>query len=225
MEQIYIDKIKKEYEDIKGMVESNFAEEDDDSISLGRYKKIQRVEDAYLRWMMDERPQNIEDWIVSYIVEEIIDYSKDNVEIKETNGILSYINEAPYEKYQKLFGKRIADVPDPEEIYILYIDIETKQKYFVKKSNRKEFEESHNIIVPYQSAWCDPDVDFERNYTTVFLKRNEFIKEAIYSNQEIATKRVLERYPNQSTDMYEIKEAKRKRVRELYKKNGISYEE
>ena len=225
MEQIYIDKIKKEYEDIKGMVESNFAEEDDDSISLGRYKKIQRVEDAYLRWMMDERPQNIEDWMVSYVTEEIIDYSKDKIEIKETNGILSYINEEPYKKYQKLFGKRISDAPDPEEMYILYIDIENRRKYFVRKEDREVFEETHRVIVPYQSAWYDPGYDFERNYTTVFLKRNEFIKEAIHSNQEIATKRILERYPNQSTDMYEIKEAKRKRVRKLYKKHGISYEE
>ena len=87
MKQIYIDKIKKDYEDIKRIIETNFAETKDDSITLGRYKRIKRVKDSYDLWRMGSQHICLDDWMLTLAIEEILEDS----DIDETNNILMYM--------------------------------------------------------------------------------------------------------------------------------------
>ncbi len=220
MKQIYIDKIKKDYEDIKRIIETNFAETKDDSITLGRYKRIKRVKDSYDLWRMGSQHICLDDWMLTLAIEEILEDS----DIDETNNILMYINEFPYNKHKRLYKGELEDI-DSEDIYILYMDIENRKKYFVRKEDRVEFEETHSVIVPYQSETDDQAANHEiNNYKTLF-ERRDFIRYAMSASQEEAKKILLEKYPNHSVDTKTINEEIKKRKLELWQKRGINIEE
>lgn len=220
MKKVYIDKIKKDYEDIKGIIESNFTETEDDSITLGRYKRIKHVASAYDLWRMGSRYISQDDWILSLAIDENLE----NENIDETNNILMYINEFPYNKHRRLHKSDLEDI-DSEDIYILYLDIENRKKYFVRKEDREEFEKTHSVIVPYQSEIDDQSVNYEINNYKTFFVRRDFIRYAMSTSQEEAKKITLEKYPNHSVDTKAIKEAEHKRKLELWRKKGINIEE
>ena len=65
---------------------------------------------------------------------------------------------------------------DSEDIYILYLDIENRKKYFVRKEDREEFEKTHSVIVPYQSEIDDQSANYEINNYKTFFVRRDFIR-------------------------------------------------
>ena len=118
-----------------------------------------------------------------------------NNKINNTNGILMYISELKYEIYKVLFGDEIDILEyDNDTIYALYIDIESNEKYFVKKEEQKEFEEEHKIIVPYKNPNCNAGWNHYRNMQGLEVIRREFIKETFYNKQEKAAKHLIKKY-------------------------------
>ena len=219
MKQIYIDKIKKDYEDIKGIIESDFAETKDDSTTLGRYRRIQHIKYKYDLWSMGSQVKQ-DDWMLSLAIEENLE----DVAIDETNSILMYVCEFPYNKHKRLNPDELADI-DSEDIYILYMDIENRKKYFVRKEDRETFEETHSIIVAYQSEFDDQSANHEINNYKTFFERRDFVRYAMSTSQAEAKKMILAKYPNKSVDTKAIKEAEHKRKLELWQKRGINIEE
>ena len=190
MKQELLDLIKKDYEDYKRMIDTNFSEEDEKMITPGRLKRVERIREKHSRWVNSE---DID--IYDCILNEAVDTNLKGKDIISTNEILMYISELTYGTYEKLF-KDDYELPKEDEnaVYILYMDIENNCKYFIPKEFQKKFEETHNIIVPYKNENVNPGANYSRNIGLIKSVRNEFIKEAMYSSQEEASKEFIKKY-------------------------------
>lgn len=193
MKQELIDDIRKDYEDMSRMVETEFSEAKEESVSRERKEKIKKVEDMYLDWLSSE---NLD--IDDCILDEAIYENTKGQEIGETNKILMYISEMHYQTFMQLFGLNKGD-NNPEEVYILYIDIENNDKYFVKKQNQKEFEKNNKVIVTYKNPEVNQGWNFDRNFHNLPVIRREFIRSTMYNKQEKAAKQFIKRYLNKAS--------------------------
>ena len=189
MKQEIIDSIKEEYEDIAKMIETNFSEAKDENITVARYKKLKKLEECY--WLESSLVGRGSDDFAMY---EALRAKFKASEVKETNNILMYISEMEYNTYLRLFREEM-EGKDPNTSYVLYMDIEDETKYFVKSSDKEEFEKTHQVIVPYKNPDVSSGWNFERNYYGLQFIRSDFIKKAMYSNQEEATKQLIKKYP------------------------------
>lgn len=189
MKQEIIDSIKEEYEDIVKMIETNFSESKDENITVARYKKLKKIEECY--WLESSLVGRDSDNFAMY---EALRAKFKASEVEETNNILMYISEMDYSTYLRLFREEMKG-KDPNTSYVLYMDIEDETKYFIKSSDKEEFEKTHQVIVPYKNPDVSSGWNFERNYYGLKFIRSYFIKKAMYSNQEEATKQLIKKYP------------------------------
>lgn len=190
MKQELLESIKKDYEDYLKMVESNFKELDDEFITPGRLKRVEKIREKHSYWITSEDVD-----IYDYILDEAIDNNLVDNEIGNTNKVLMYIAELTYNTYNKLFKKEL-ELPkmNPEYTYVLYMDIEDNSKYFIPKEYQKEFEESHNVIVTYKNPNCNAGWNFDRNIEGIKEVRREFIKQAMHEEQEEVAKEFIKKY-------------------------------
>ena len=194
MKQELLDSIKKDYEDYKKMVETNFSEAEDNMITPGRLRRIEKVKEKYSTWV-GLRDKNIYDCIL----DEAIYNNLKEKNLGKTNGILMYISEFPYDIFLKLFNN-IYELPESKnnDVYILYIDIEDYTKYFIPKELQKEFEKKHNVIVTYKNPNCNNGRIYDRNMEGLEEIRREFIRSAMYVKQEEAAKVFVKKYKETS---------------------------
>lgn len=193
MKEELLKNIKKEYDDISQLVKTNFAELDQEFVTPGRLKEIERIRKQHSHWVTSE---DID--IYDQILSEVINKNTKDDNIGKTNRILMFISELNYDTYTKLFSEEInIEEAQPEDTYILYMDIEDNSKYFVKKENQAEFEASNNVIVPFKT---NPNIsagwNHDRNIQRVEEIRNEFIKNSLYAPQEEAASQLIKKYPN-----------------------------
>ena len=192
MKQELLDTIKSHYEDYTKMVETNFEELKKDFVTPGRKKVLEHIEKEYLNWV--EKEENIDECILVEAIKTVIrDENNKEIDLGETNEILMYISELEYETYALILKLDMTD-KNPKEVFILYMDIENKKMYFVKKENQEEFEKEHKIIVRYKNPNCNAGWNFDRNYEDLPYARREFIKDAIYNGQEEATIQFVKKY-------------------------------
>ena len=188
MKQEILDSIREEYEDITKMIETDFIETRDENITVARHNKLRRIEEYY--W--HDRSSGIAS--DDFAMYEALRAKFKASEVKETNNILMYISEMEYDTYLRLFREEM-EGKDPNTTYVLYMDIEDETKYFVKSSEKEEFEKTHQVIVAYKNPDVSAGWNFERNYYGLKFIREKFIKKAMYSTQEEATKQLIKKYP------------------------------
>lgn len=192
MKQELLNSIKREYEDITKMVETNFSEEEQEFTTPGRKEKIRRIKDKHSCWLTSEDVD-----INDQVLNEAISSTIKNKDIGETNKLLMYISELQYETYSKLFKDEIdIEENDPSTVYLLYMDIEDNTKYFVKKEDQKSFEDMHDVIVAYKNPNCNAGWNHDRNMQGIEDIRNEFIKDSFYNDQDEAAAQFIKKYPN-----------------------------
>lgn len=191
MKQELLDKIKEQYEDYSKMVKTDFEEAKEKSITEERKKKIKWIEN--ICYYEEQAGKTTDDTILEEAIASVIRDEKDEIDLGKTNKILMYISEMQYGTYQKLLGVKFKGI-NPKEIYVLYMDIESKEKYFIKKDVQEEFEKRHKVIVTYKNPNCSNGMNYERNYYGIQFIRRNFIKEAMYSGQEEATKQLVKKY-------------------------------
>ena len=188
MKQEIIDSIREEYEDITKMVKTEFREAKDESITLARYNKLRRLEE--LHWHSETSGIDSSE----FALEEAIASNFSVSDTGGTNGILMYISELGYDTYKRLFPEEM-EGKDPSSMYTLYMDLEDETKYFVKSSDKEEFEKTHQVIVTYKNPEVNAGWNFERNYYGLQFIRRNFIRKAMYSTQEEAAKQFVKKYP------------------------------
>lgn len=197
MKQVLLESIKKDYEDYKKMIETNFKETDEEFITPGRFKRVDEIRKKYDTHWVTSEDMNIND----YALDEAISNHIASIEEKDTNRILMYISELKYDTYKKVFDKGF-DLPNAEEkdTYVLYMDIEDNTKYFIKKDFQEEFEKKHDVVVMYKNPNCNAGWNFYRNMELLSDARREFIRDAMYQNQDEAVKQFIKRYQEQIKD-------------------------
>ena len=184
--------IKREYEDITKMVETDFIEEEQEFTTPGRKEKINRIKEKHIHWLTSEDVD-----INDYVLDEAINLALKNKEIEETNKILMYISKLQYETYSVLFKDEVnVDDKNPEKVYVLYMDIEDNTRYFVEEEKQEEFERTHNVIVTTKNPNMNAGWNYDRNIQNIEEIKKEFIKEAFYSSQEEAASQLIKKYPN-----------------------------
>ena len=190
MKQELIDSIKKDYEDYNKMIETNFKEAEEEFITPGRLKRVNSIREKYGNWVTSE-DMDIND----YVLDEAINNNLQDKELGDTNKLLMYIAELQYDTYKALFRDRFS-LPnaDEEDTYILYMDIEDNTKYFIKKDFQEEFEKKHKIVVMYKNPNCNAGWNFDRNMELLNGVRREFIKDAMYTEQEEVAKQFVMKY-------------------------------
>ena len=190
MEQKLIDGIKKEYEDISKLVSTNFAEEEEEFKTAERAKEIEEIRLKHSHYVTSE---DID--VYDYILSDVTDEQLRNAEIGNTNKILMYISKLNYDTYKILFKDEIeVENAKSDDIFILFMDIEDNKKYFIREENYLEFIKTHNVIVPSNNLNINPGGNHYRNMQNLENIRKEFIKEAIYSNQEEAANQLIKKY-------------------------------
>lgn len=188
MRQDIIDDVRKDYEDIGKMIATNFSEMDDKDVTVGRYKKIRKIKNLYWQWLSENL--DIDDCVLKKAIKD----NRADEYIGKTNNILMYIAEMHYGTYEKLFDLNELN-RNPDELYVLYVDIENEHRYMVKKEEQEEFEKTHQVIVTYKNPNVNAGWNFEKNYDEIQSVKNEFIRQAMYSTQEEATKQFIKKYP------------------------------
>lgn len=190
MKQELIDSIKKDYEDYNKMIETNFKETEEEFITPGRLKRVNSIREKYGNWVTSE-DMDIND----YVLDEAINNNLQDKELGDTNKLLMYIAELQYKTYRILFEEeiKVPNVKD-EDTCILYMDIENNEKYFVKKENQEEFEKTHNVIVMYKNPNCSLGHNYDRNIELLNDAKREFIREAMYTEQEEVAKQFVMKY-------------------------------
>lgn len=191
MEDGILEKIKIDYEDYKNMVDTDFSEETDEHITPGRLKRVSKIKEKHNSIWLNSEEMSIYD----YALDEAINNNIGGKELDETNKILMYISELPYDTYLKLIEeKEEIPVVNEDEILILYMDIENNKKYFVPLEEKEEFEKTHNVIVMYKTPNCNPGGIYSRNTILIDEVRREFIRDAMYGDQEEVAKQLLKKY-------------------------------
>ena len=188
MRQDIIDDVRKDYEDMGKMISTNFSEMDDKDVTVGRYRKIRKFKNLYWQWLSENL--DIDDCVLKKAIKD----NRADEYIGKTNNILMYIAEMHYGTYEKLFDLNELN-RNPDELYVLYVDIENEHRYMVKKEDQEEFEKTHQVIVTYKNPNVNAGWNFEKNYDEIQSVKNEFIRKAMYSTQEEATKQFIKKYP------------------------------
>ena len=104
-----------------------------------------------------------------------------------------------YGTFAKLFNFPTDNI-NPEDIYILYMDIESDEKCFISKDNQKSFESTNDVVVMYKNPNCNQGCNFDRNIEGLQSARREFIKDAFYTEQEEAARQFIKKYQERRKD-------------------------
>ena len=190
MNQGILNKIKKEYKDITGMVKTNYAEADKKKVSPSRKKKVNEVRDTHPEYVVSEDVD-----VTSRILADVIETQLDEKNVGITNGILVYISELEYRIYKKMFKDELSQKErNPRIKYVLYMDIENNQKYFVRKRDSKKFEETHTVVRFKDNPGVNVGWNHDINMRKVSKVRREFIGTAMYEGQEEGVKQIVKKY-------------------------------
>ena len=190
MNQGLLNKIKKEYKDITGMVKTNYAEADKKKVSPSRKKKVNEVRDTHPEYVVSEDVD-----VTRSILDDVIEAQLDEKNVGKTNGILVYISELEYGIYKKMFKDELSQRErNPRIKYVLYIDIENNQKYFVRKCDSKKFEEKHTVVRFKDNPGVNVGWNHDINMRKVSKVRREFIGTAMYEGQKEGVKQIVKKY-------------------------------
>lgn len=184
MENEILDKIKKEYKDIRDTLNNNFREISrlEETSTVKRYNYLKNLRDR-ARSGEFEKDRDVLD----YCLEEY-GYGKP----RKTNEIWLYMLECPIATYEKLFKVRLLE-QDKSKTVILYIDLENRTKRsIVLKENQEEFERTHRVIYGKEHILdC-----YDRYYNA----RREFFVSCLENGQEKAVQMILTRYPKHNNE-------------------------
>lgn len=171
---------KKEYEEIKKALSTNFKELEDPNITMERYRYLENLKKYHTYGDFNDE-YGINNYLICHI-----DFPE------ETNGIYVYTFEQTIGWFEEIWGSDLSYLnKDKTKKVIYYVDIENCSKYeLVLKENQKEFESSHNVITGKPNIYDAGD-----RYNNA---RNQFLDLCIKEGQEKATKLILEKYPKRN---------------------------
>lgn len=175
-----LEKIKKEYNDIKNILNSNFEEiiELENNPIVDRYNYLKRIQ-----MLSNIGELNNDRSILTFCL------VKSEI-MEETNNIYVYMFENTIKRLETIYNRPILE---PEENknkkVIYYVDLENPSKYvFIPKEKQEEFENTNNVVYGDKNIYdaIDRYHNLRRKFFDLCICQNQ--------EQEQAVKLLLQKY-------------------------------
>jgi hypothetical protein len=179
MENEVLERIRKEYNDITGSIDSNFRELSrlEDNAIVKRYNYLKKLKDMTSIGELKNHKS-----VLDHCIEEH-GYGK----ARQTNEIWLFMFECPIEAFEKRFNVRLLE-QDKSKIVAYYTDLENKSKHaIVLKEKQIEFESTHRVVTGKNDIY-----DYLDRYYNI---RHEFFVSCVEEGQDKAVEMILQKYP------------------------------
>lgn len=173
-----LEELKKEYNDIRNILDSDFEEiaELENNPIISRYNYLKRLQMLAMSGNLNDKHSILNFCLVKSEI------------IEETNNIYVYMFENTIKRLEKIFNMPIIELEENKnKKAVYYVDLENASKYvFISKEKQEEFEATNNVVFGDENIY--DAVDRYHNL------RRKFFDLCIDQEQEEAVKLVLQKY-------------------------------